>query len=252
MEAPKTNIGYAQPRTTVQVTFPDKTILEGPIGTPLETFILLANKEKPLTRTPCVAAIVDGTLRELTMPVMRDVSVQLLDMASGDGSRIYRRTLAFLLTVAIEELYPTVQVVIDYALPSGAFFCSVRGRDALTEAELAGVKQHMLEIVAAKDPITRHEIALDEAIAMFRKRGDDDKVRLLKFRTKNYLTIYELRGAGGLFLWLHGAQHGLSHSCSIFCPKRAALCSNIPAARRPDDIPAYSSSPQFTDVFQPH
>jgi uridine kinase len=242
-------IFYAQPRTTVQVTFPNNIILEGPIGTTLETFILSANQDKPLTPTPCIAAIVDGTLRELTMPVMRDVTVQPLDMASGDGSRIYRRALAFLLTVAIEELYPTVQVVVDYALPSGAFFCKLRGRDPFTAAELDGVKQKMLEIVAAKDPITRQEIALDDAKKLFEERGDDDKVRLLQFRRKNYLTIYQLRKQVDYF---YGYMVPNTSYLALFdlLVEEDGFVLLYPRRESPDIIRPYVKSPQMSHVFR--
>jgi uridine kinase len=116
----------------VQVTFPDAAILEGPVGTPLETFMQAYENGQRPRGSLVVAAVVDGLLRELTMPVTRDVSVQPVRTDSGDGSRIYRRSLAFLLTVAAAELFPGVQVWIDYALPSGAFFCKIRGREPFT------------------------------------------------------------------------------------------------------------------------
>ncbi len=105
-----------------------------------------------------------GSLRELTMPVTRDVSVQPVRMDTGDGGRIYRRSLAFLLTVAAAELFPGVQMMIDYALPSGAFFCKVRGRDPFSEAELDAIRARMQEIVTASDPIIRRQIPLKEAV----------------------------------------------------------------------------------------
>src|SRR5690554_127864 len=134
-----TAIQKAEPRTSVQVTFPDGAILEGPVGTPLEEFVKAhgdAHAGGLPERVPVVGAVVDGTLRELTMPVKRDVSVVPVATDTGDGGRIYRRSLAFLLTVATAELFPGTQVLIDFALPSGAFFCKVRDRKPFTEQEL--------------------------------------------------------------------------------------------------------------------
>ena len=48
---------------------------------------------------PVVAAIVDGRLRELTWPLLRDSEVTPLTTATSDGARIYRRSLAFLMLV---------------------------------------------------------------------------------------------------------------------------------------------------------
>src|SRR5690606_39085435 len=149
-------IQRAEPRTSVQVTFPNGAILEGPVGAPLEEFVKAHDDERTGSlpeRIPVVAAIVDGLLRELTMPVKRDVSITPVTTDSGDGRRIYRRSLAFLLTVATAELFPGTQVLIDFALPSGAFFCKVRGHGPFTPDELQQIQARMHEIVEASDPI---------------------------------------------------------------------------------------------------
>lgn len=249
MEAQQALIRHAKPRTSVQVTFPDGIILEGPVGTSLETFVQIYEEHQPANRPPTVAAIVDSTLRELTMPVNRDVTVQPLTTASGDGGRIYRRTLAFLLTVAVGELFPDTQVLIDYAVPSGAFFCKVRGRAPLTAAELEQVKRHMREIVAADEPITRDIIDLNKAIEIFRERGDDDKVRLLEFRSKNYLTIYELRGQIDYF---YGYMVPRTRYLQLFdvLPEEDGFILQYPRRESPTIIRPPTRSPQLAAVFK--
>ncbi|HML20792.1 MAG TPA: hypothetical protein PKD09_04030 [Aggregatilinea sp.] len=248
MEVQQTTIHKAIPRTTVQVMFADHTILEGPVGTSLETFVQ-AYEKRSADRPPTVAAIVDGTLRELTMPIKRDVTVQLLTTASGDGSRIYRRSLAFLLTVAVGELFPGSQVLIDYAVPSGAFFCKVRGRAPLTAEELEQVEARMCEIVAADEPITRDIIELPKAIEMFRERGDDDKVRLMEFRSKNYLTIYELRGQIDYF---YGYMVPRTSYLQLFAllPEEDGFLLQYPRRESPTIIRPTVRSPQLAEVFK--
>ncbi len=250
MEAQRTLIQRAEPRTTVQVTFPDGTILEGPIGTPLEVFVLAAEEQAEVPRgTLVVAATVDGMLRELTMPVTRDITAIPITTDTGDGGRIYRRSLAFLLTVAVAELHGNIQVLIDYALPSGAFFCKVRGRDPFTPDELEAIKARMREIVAAGDPITRHEISLDEAIEMFRACGDDDKVRLLEFRHKNYLTIYKLRGQVDYFYGYMVPNTGYLKAFNVL-PEEDGFVLQYPRRETPNEIRPYVRSPQLTEVFR--
>jgi uridine kinase len=249
MESPKVTIRRAEPRTTVQVTFPDGTTLEGPVGTSLETFIRSYENGSTPRGAMVVAAVVDGSLRELTMPLMRDVSVKPVRMDTGDGGRIYRRSLAFLLTVAAAELFPGVQVLIDYALPSGAFFCKVRGRDPFSEAELAAIRGRMQEIVTASDPITRRQIPLKEAIEMFQGCGDDDKVRLLEFRTKDYLTIYELRGQVDYFYGYMVPNTGYLTLFNILA-EEDGFALQYPRRESPNIIRPYVKSPQLTEVFR--
>ncbi|HLV43507.1 MAG TPA: hypothetical protein VKY39_00980, partial [Aggregatilineales bacterium] len=74
----------------------DNSIWSGPIGTPLESYVARAYPElMPGSRDDqegetIIAAIVDGTLRELTYPVTSDVQVQPVLLRDADGLRIYR------------------------------------------------------------------------------------------------------------------------------------------------------------------
>lgn len=242
-------IQEAAPRTCAQVKFPDGTILEAPVGTPLETYVHAYERRQASGGMLTVAAIVDGSLRELTMPVQRDVCVELVRTDSGDGSRIYRRSLAFLLTVAATELFPGTQVIVDYALPSGAFFCKVHRRPSFTPDELEAIKARMREIVAACDPITRHRIPLDEARRVFQECGDDDKVRLLEFRQKDYLTIYRLRGEADYFYGYMVPHTGYLTLFNVL-PEDDGFILQYPRRESPNIIRPHTKSPQLTEVFR--
>ncbi|PJF44605.1 MAG: nucleoside kinase [Phototrophicales bacterium] len=189
------SIQHAKPRQDVLVSFEDGTLYSGPVGTTLEAFLRQWHTEhanRPEQQP--IAAMVDNRLRELTYPLTRDVKVRPITISDADGSRIYRRTLSFILVVAIEECFPSQKVVIEHAIPSGGFFCQMLDRPNLTAQELAQVKAKMDEIIAADDPIVRENMPLDVAFDLFTQRQDFDKVRLLAVREQDYLTVYKLRG----------------------------------------------------------
>ncbi len=204
------NIYPAQPRETVQVWFDDGRVFEGPVGTPLEEFIRAAGSDPD---APTVAALIDNELRELTYRVEKDIEVTPITMAESDGFRIYRRSLTFLLVVAIHELFPQATVYVDHSLTFGGYFCQVRGRDPFTADELAQIEARMREIVAADEPIRKERVPLNEAIALFEARGGDDKVRLLQHRRKDFLTLYQLRGLRDYF---HGYMVPSTGYLSVF------------------------------------
>jgi uridine kinase len=181
----------AKPRDTAQVWLDDGRVLEGPVGTPLEAFVQAAGFDREI---PVVAALIDNELRELTYRVESDIEVKPVTMADSDGFRIYRRSLAFLMVTAIQELFPDTNVYIDHSLTFGGYFCQPQGRDAFTPDELAQIERRMREIVEKDEPILKTRVPLNDAIALFQARGDDDKVRLLSRRRKVYLTLYQLHG----------------------------------------------------------
>ncbi|MCB9452062.1 MAG: nucleoside kinase [Anaerolineaceae bacterium] len=188
-----THITRAEPRQTIQVTFKDGLVLEGPVKTTVEGFLKEAQRLYPEQFDSAImGGIVDGRLRELAYPVVRDCTLEPVLLNSSDGGRIYRRSLVMLMTTAVDELWPGTQVSVRYAIPEGGFYCILLNRSSFTEDELERLDERMREIVAADDLITKRSVSLDEAVALFAARQEEDKVRLLEQRTRNSLTIYGL------------------------------------------------------------
>ena len=188
----------AQPRATAQVKFADGRLYEAPLSTPLEHYIRAAEADRP-SRYPVVAALIDDELRELTYRIERDVEVTPLGMDDQDGSRIYRRSLTFLLVVAVQALFPEARLNVDHSVTFGGYYCQVEGRDPFTSAELAQIEARMREIVAADVALNKQRVPLAEAIDIFRQRGDAEMVRLLRHRHKAFLVLYELHGCSNYF-----------------------------------------------------
>jgi uridine kinase len=179
----------AEARKTAQVLFADGRIYEAPVGTMLETYIKEIDFD---LSAPIVAAHINGELRELTYHIVTDSEVTPITIADSDGMRIYRRSLSFLMVTVAEQLFPDAQVIIDYALNFGGFYCEVKGRASFSREELAHIEARMHHLVDADMPIGKKRVPLDEALAYFEIRGHFDKIKLLKVRTKDYLTLYTL------------------------------------------------------------
>jgi len=186
----------AAPRQTVQVSFGNGDLYEGPLGAPLRDFVRAAY---PHPSEPIVAAVLNGELVALTQPILRDAEVRLMDTTSLEGMRIYQRSLAFLLVTAVHELFPGVRILNDHSVTLGGFFCQVIGQPLFSVEELAAIEARMRVIVARDEPITCECLPVEEAIALFEALGYEDKVRLLHFRDERTITIYRLRGVPDYF-----------------------------------------------------
>jgi len=181
------NIHLSQPSNKIQIHLPNGQTLEGPRGATVGEFLSVI--EHP---TLLVGAIVNGELRELTYSIKMEANVEPVLMDSPDGARIYRRSLTFLLEKAFADLFPNDTLYVDHSVASDGYFCQVTGRAPLSEVEIEALKAHMQKLVKADLPFERREVPLQEAIEHFRSKGYEDKVSLLKYRKKNYLTLYRL------------------------------------------------------------
>jgi len=243
--AEENTVWPSKPRTTAQVRFPDGQVYEAPIGTRLEAYIRAADLDLD---APVTGALVDGELYELTYRVERDVDVVPLTMRTQDGMRIYRRSLTLLLIAAAAELFPEARIYVDHSLTFGGYFCQVRGREAFTPEELKRIEERMREIVEADEPITREKLTLTEAIAFFRSRGDMDKVRLLKHRSKNDLALYGIRGVRDYFPGYMVPSTGYLRWFALRdCPPGFVL--QFPRRIDPTRLQPYKAYPKLMAVF---
>ena len=242
-------IQQASPRKTIQVNC-ENTIYEGPVGTTLQELCRQWEQDENIPpEGRAIAAIVDNRLRELTVPVIRDITVKPVTLKISDGNRIYRRTLSYLLVVAIAELFPDAKVVIDHAMPHGAFYCHMLGRDNLTTQELEQVKQRMWEIIEEDNPIQRKNIPLDKARAIFSQRGDDDKIRLLNVRENDYLSVYELRGYVDYFFGYMAPSTGYIRWFELRAMEEGFELQ-YPRRENPGKLLDHFRSPRLNSIFQ--
>ncbi len=180
-------INLVPQRSLVEIQLPDGRVLSGPRGAKVGMFLETLEYDAQL-----VAAVVNGDLRELTYPINIESRVIPITMSDPDGARIYRRSLTFLLEMAFNDLFPDATLFVDHAVASGGYYCQVTGHQLLSESEIGKLKVHMQELVRSDLPFERMEVPLKDAIEYFHSRGYEDKVRLLSYRKKNYLTLYRL------------------------------------------------------------
>jgi len=192
----KEKFSVVPPRSEVEIHLPDGRVLSGPRGAQVGEFLAAVEHESQL-----VAAVVNNDLRELTYPIEIESIVEPLYMESPDGARIYRRSLTFLLEMAFADLFPKAALFVDHSVASGGYYCQVTGREELTEAEVEALKLHMRELIEADLPFEKRDLPLREVVEYFTQNNDDDKVNLLHYRRKDFLTMYSLSGRMD---YLHG------------------------------------------------
>jgi uridine kinase len=185
----QTRFRFSTPDPMVEAHFPDGRIVRGPRHDPVAGFISLFSGEET---DPIVGAVVNNELRELTYPIDVESEIRPVRMSETDGMRIYRRSLTFMLEAAFDCLFPGAFLTVDHSIAFGGYYCTVLNRAPLTPGELAFLEGKMWEYVQADMPFERKVVPIQDAIDYFKKRGEVDKVSLLKHRLKNYLTMYRL------------------------------------------------------------
>ncbi len=238
------SIQIVKPRNEVEIHLPDGRVLSGPRGAMVGEFLSAIKHDSQL-----VGAIVNNELRELTYPIELDSRVEPVTMTSADGARIYRRSLTFLLEMAFTDLFPDAKLFVDHSVASGGYYCQITGRDPLSESELAALKAHMLDLVDADQPFERREVPLQAAIEYFRSRGYDDKAYLLKYRKKDYLTLYRL---GDRMDYHHGYMVPSTGYLRVFdlVPTEGGFTLRYPRRHAPNELLPMPEYPKLLAAFR--
>jgi len=189
------DIVFSEPREDVRVTLPDGTVLSGPVGATLESFVNVWQERNGEPNIPITAALVDGQVRELSHRLEKDAAVIPLDISTVEGMRTYKRSLTMVLVAAAQRLFPNTHITIDHSITANGYYCETEGRPPLSPQEVTTLEREMRQLVQADLPLSRQVVSLGEATAIFARQGYDDKVRLLRFHRMPTVELCELAGA---------------------------------------------------------
>ncbi len=240
------SIQITQPNTNIEIHLPNGKTLLGPRGIQIGEFLA---RVKDDFSAPIVAAIINNQIHELTFPVDAEAHCIPVTMDTADGARIYRRSLVFLLEMVFAEFFPKGNLNIDHSVSSGGFYCEVAGRESLSQMELDSLKTHMQKLVEEDHPFLRKEVPMQEALDYFQKRGYEDKLRLLKHRRKDYLTLYIFNGQMD---YMHGYMVPSTGYLKWFNLKlvNGGFLIQFPRRHAPTNLEPMGSYPKLLNTFR--
>ena len=148
--------------------------------------------------------------------------VHLLRYGDPAGKECYIRTAQFALFLAIRQLWPQARARISCTL-GDSVYVQVEGA---ADFSVPVLKSRLAQLVQEEIPLIRRRVHVESAIERFRKDGQEDKARLLAWRTADYfdeyfhgdfadyyygemvpstgyLTVWDILGADGGFVFVY-------------------------------------------------
>ena len=173
-----------------------------------------------------------------------------------EGRRIYERSLQFLFLAALRREYPEARARIEHSYGQGLY---IRISGAQVSPALARrVEQQMRRMVEEDLPFEASDVTKGEAKAYFARTGQEEKVRLLKYRSFDNFHFYNMDGmmdyfygkmvpstgslkVFGVSFYLPGLVLRLPDSAD---PRRAAPLKDWPKLMR-----TYAESARWNDIL---
>ncbi len=170
--------------------------------------------------------------------------ITLLRYADPAGRDAYVRTAQFVLFLAMWRLYPAARARMSCTVGAGLHI-KVTGSDDFSVDRLTAEVERL---VAESIPLRRRRLSTAEAIESFAARGQTDKARLLSYRQKPTLDVYEYGDFMDYFYGEMAPTTGYLRSWRIL-PSSEGFVFVFPDLRDPDRVADYHESPHFTGVY---
>ncbi len=160
----------------IKVVMADNTHKECPKGiTPQEIIDQIGGRLKK----EAVAAKINGVVIDLTAPLTEDVKLTFIGFDDPEGARIYRHSTSHILAQAVQRLDEKAELGIGPPIKDG-FYYDFDLEKSFTPEDLEKIEKEMKKIIKENLPIQRKELSREEAIALFKERGESYKIELIE------------------------------------------------------------------------
>ncbi len=201
-----------------------------------------------LYNSPIVAASIDNDVKDLQTAVRDGARINFYDLTSEEGTRVYRRSLAFVLVVAARDLFPGGEVTIEHSLSKG-LYCELHLDRDLTGEDVARIEERMRQIVAEDRPFIRQSMLRADAIALFKAAGQSDKVKMLSQLQRELVSVYH---CGDEYDYFYGTMVPSTGYLKVFELKfyPPGLILRYPEKEDLAALPQYVEQPKLFKIFQ--
>lgn len=155
----------------MKIQYKDKKMeIENPL-----TIKQLLESEIKASEHEVIAATFNNEYVNLDYEIKKDGKIELINLASKAGMRIYRSTLIYILGMAFERVCPDKKMTVNYQL-SNSMFCDIDNTE-VTEEIVQKLNEEMRKIVKEDLPIKQVIMTREEAKKLY-DETDSSKGRL--------------------------------------------------------------------------
>ena len=150
-------------------------------------------RSRLLVERDTLAAMYNGKLVDLEAPLDRDGELEAVSVSSTEGLETLRHSTSHIMACAVKGLFPDVRVAIGPAIENGYYY-DFDLPSSFTPDHLAQIEKRMEEIVAGDVPFVRKVISKEEAVRIFREKGEKYKLEILEDIADQDVSIYTVEG----------------------------------------------------------
>ena len=204
----------------------------------------------PLSHRP-MNAKVNNKVEGLNYRCWQPKDIEFVDYTRSSGRRTYIRSLCHIFAKAVNDVLPDARLNLEHSVSKG-YYCVIHWGDKKIDAEtIDKLKKRMHEIIASDLPFKQRMVRTKDAVALFRRRGMEDKAQLIESAGMPYTTYYELDGYADSFYGCQTPSTGYIHLFDLV-PYFEGVLLRIPQQNNPTELEPIVRQDKMFGVYRQH
>ena len=168
----------------LKIQYKDKTIeIERPV-----TINELLKEEIQKNEHTVVAAIFNNEYQNLDYKIEIDGTIELIDISSNEGMKVYRRTLVYIVGKAFEKICPDKKMEVNYQLSNSMFCDIIDGK--VTDEFIEALNKETRKIVKENIPIKQVIMNREQAIKFYNETKTSKGRLQIDLKENNEIFMY--------------------------------------------------------------
>lgn len=174
-------------KKTIKLNFRNIITKEFPVKT---TMLEISKEFEKYFNYPILVGRINNDIVDLAEEILQDGEIEFYDRSSEIGNAVYSRSAYFMLVLAVERTLKKARLVIENSLDKGVY-CEIHNVD-IDKAVLKQIEKEMHNIKKEEYLFTKINVSRYDAIKHFKKKKQEDKVKVLKYISNTYINLYRL------------------------------------------------------------
>jgi uridine kinase len=204
-------------------------------------------KEKIEQDNNIIACMINNEVKNLEHKLNENDEIELLDVTSRDGARIYTRGLLFIMSMAFKQLYPEVMLTVNYQLKH-SMLCELKNLIP-SEEMIENVRKRMQEIIDKNLKIEKREIPREKAIEFLKSENTSRGKAQLEDKGKNVMSLYFCDGYYNYFFGVMPISTGFIKLFDIMKYGNGFLI-RYPSKEEPNKIQPYEETKKLFKTLE--
>lgn len=195
-----------------------------------------------------VAVKINNEVCSLNQQIQVNSKIEPIFIDTADGSRIYRRSLCFVLAAAAQKLFPNKRLLVGHSLGYGYYYTFDSEKKASDE-DIAALKKAVASLIAADKQISQIVVSYQDALNLFKTQNMIETRHQLDFITKPQFLMNTLDGFADLYFAPLVESTG---KLSVFdiTPYKQGFLLRFPTTKEPNKLTEFEDMPKLFSVYK--